>query len=110
MTSTNMNEEQVRRIIKEELKELIAEERYLFQKHLQIFDGRNVITGKGTGTKFGTEITQKMGFYGVPPVDQPETVTDADSIGATFDQNEVTSIASAVNGVIDTLQELGLMA
>jgi hypothetical protein len=35
-----------------------------------ITDAKDVILATGTGTKFGTAITQKMGFYGVTPIAQ----------------------------------------
>lgn len=101
--------EQVRQIIRNELQELLASDRYIFHKTIQILDGRNIITGRTTGTKIGTETTQKLGFYGTTPVDKPETVSDASSQGAEYNQTAAQSIVTAVNAVIDRLQELGLI-
>jgi len=100
-----MTEEQVRTIIREELSNLLGSDRYTFQKHLQLFDGRNIQTGRTTGTKIGTDTDQLVGFYGTTPVDQPATITDPTG-GVTQDdvaRNRITLI-------IDRLQELGLIA
>lgn len=104
-----MIEEQVKQIIREELKELLFSDRYIFHKAIQILDGRNIQTGRTTGTKIGTDTNQKLAFYGTTPVDKPETVADANSQGANYVQSDVQSITTAVNTVIDRLQELGLI-
>lgn len=72
----------IREIIQEELANLIGIDRYLFQKHIQIFDARNIQLGKTNGTKIGTEgattakptIGQKIGFYGTTPTLRPTAV------------------------------------
>jgi len=84
---------------------LIASDRYTIQRNIQMFDGRNIQLATGTGTKIGTAATQKLGFYGVTPVDQPATVGDP-SGGATIDS----AARTAVSAIIDRLQELGLIA
>lgn len=65
-----MNEQQVREIIRQELSNLIKSDRYVFDKLLQLQEGRNIQLGKTTGTKIGTEITQKLGFYNTTPIAQ----------------------------------------
>jgi len=80
-------------------------DRYTFQRLVQILDGRNIQLGKTTGTKIGTETSQKLAFFGVTPVDQPATVSDP-SGGGTQDAEARTAIIA----VIDRLQELGLIA
>jgi len=100
-------DERIREIIREEFQSFISLDKYIFQKNLQIFDGRNIQTGRTTGTKIGTEggtNGQKLGFFNTTPVDQPETVADA-SGGATVD----TGARTAVNAIRDRLQELGLI-
>ena len=62
---------------------LVNSDRYVFQKHLQIMDGRNIQLALGTGTKIGTATTQKMGFFGVAPVvQQAPTATAASLLAA----------------------------
>jgi hypothetical protein len=70
-----------------------------------VFDGVNLVLGTTSGTKLGTATTQKIGFYNVTPVDQPATVTDPTG-GVTQDAEART----AINAIIDRLQELGLIA
>ena len=65
-----MTPDQVRQIIREELASLLKSDRYVFEKTLQIADGRKVQVGKGTGTMIATEATQKLGFFGATPVVQ----------------------------------------
>ena len=63
-----MTEEQVRIIIRQELEGLLKSDRYTFEKTVQLLDGRNIQVGKTTGSMFGTETTQKIGFLGKTPV------------------------------------------
>ena len=69
-----MDEQQVRQIIKEELSGLFGSDRYTFQRKLQIFDGRNIQLGLGTGTKIGTSALQKLGFWNATPVVQSQGI------------------------------------
>jgi len=57
------------------------------------------------GVKIGSATTSLLSFYGVTPVDQPATVTDPTG-GGTQDAEART----AINAIIDRLQELGLIA
>lgn len=48
-------------------------DRFVFEKKLQMLDGRNIQTGKTTGTIIGTEggaSGQKLGFFATTPVVQ----------------------------------------
>ena len=105
-----MDEETVRRIIREELIDFLKSDRYTFIKNIQILDGRNIQLATGTGTKIGTAIGQKIGFWGVAPVDQPATVSDPTAAGVTYSQTQVQSIVDAVKAIIDRLQETGAIA
>jgi hypothetical protein len=53
----------------------------------------------------GGATTDLIGFYGVTPVDQPATVADPAG-GSVID----TEARTAINAIIDRLQELGLIA
>lgn len=57
------------------------------------------------GLKIGGAITDLLGFYGATPVDQPDTIADPTG-GGTIDAEART----AINAIIDRLQELGLIA
>ncbi len=64
-------------------------------------------SGGGTlrGIKIGSATSSLLGFYGAPPVDRPATVADPAG-GGTID----TEARTAINDIIDRLQELGLIA
>jgi len=85
---------------------LFHSDRYTFSKLIQIMDGRNIQTGRTTGTKIGTATDQLVGFYGNSPVNQPDTVSDPS--GQTNDLDS--EARTAINSLIDRLQELGLIA
>jgi hypothetical protein len=100
-----MNEEQVRQLIREELANFILNDRFTFQKNIQIFDARNIQLGKGTGTKFGTEATQKLGFFGTDPVVQQSAIAAAS--GGTPADVEVRAVVVLI---LTALRNLGLIA
>ena len=100
-----VSEQRVREIIREELGNFLLTDKYVFEKLIQFADGRNVQLGKTTGTKFGTATNQKLAFYNTTPVDQPATVSDP-SGGGTVD----TEARTAIDALIDRLQELGLIS
>ena len=100
-----VSEQRVREIIREELGNFLLTDKYVFEKLIQFADGRNVQLGKTTGTKFGTATDQLLAFYGITPVDQPATVSDP-SGGGTVD----TEARTAIDALIDRLQELGLIS
>lgn len=101
-----MNEEQVRLLIRSELQELLASDRYIFTKHIQVLDGRNIQTGRTTGMEIGTAADQKIGFWGKAPVIQQTapsavTVTGIDSDG---------DARTAINTIRTALINLGIIA
>lgn len=63
-----MNEQEIKQLVREELSSLIKSDRFTFEKLIQILDGRNIQLGKTTGTKIGTETSQKLAFFGGTPV------------------------------------------
>lgn len=98
----------------EELKTILYKDNFsalqIIRKQQQLADGINLELGSSDGTKIGTATTQKLGFYNKTPVDQPATVSDANTQGAGYVQADVQSIADAVNDLISRLKELGLIA
>lgn len=127
-----MNEEQVRQIIQEELQKLFQGEglreqirreggaffksdRVTFYKLLQILDGRNIQLGKGTGTKVGTETTQKLGFFNKTPVVQQAAMTavnasTVDTIYGSQEQDVINNTRTRVSEIETALEALGLIA
>lgn len=83
----------------------VGSDRYTSQKHLQMFDGRNIQTGRSVGTKIGTAADQKVGFFGVAPVIQQAAITKP-SGGGTVDAQS----RAAINSIIDALHNIGIDA
>ena len=100
-----MDENQVRQIIRNELRDFIVTDKYIFQKLVQFLDGRNIQLGKTTGTKLGTATSQKLAFWNTTPVVQPVTVIDPTG-GSVID----VQAREAVVSILGRLKELGLIA
>lgn len=98
-----MNEEQVRKIVRDELYFMLKNDKFVFQLPIQIIDGKNIQTGKSVGTMIGTESTQKIGFFGETPVAQ-QFVADAATGGTTVDAEA----RYLVNYIRSNLISLGL--
>lgn len=72
----------------------------------------------GTGIEVGQTTGDKIGFYGTTPVDQPATVADAavqvltgsDTVDIAKVTADILSCQTAINAIIDRLQETGLIA
>lgn len=90
------------------LASFMLSDRFILMRTLQMQDGRNVLVGRGTGTKIATAADQKLGFYGATPVIRPSAIGAAAAQGATYNQTDVQSIATAVNSVRTALTALGL--
>lgn len=86
-----MTPEEVRQIIREELASFIKSDRYMFEKTLQIADGRKIQLGRTNGTMIGTAADQKIGFFGKTPKVQVPTV----------------NVPSTAAGIILTLKDFG---
>jgi hypothetical protein len=112
---TPEQEEQIRKIIREEMESTFA---YVFSKHIQLLDGRNIQTGKTTGTKIGTEAGQKLGFFAATPVVQ-QTPSSSNQVtensGTTLNNNSTSTgsiglTAYRFAGIVAALKNLGLIA
>ena len=105
-----MDEMRVREIIKEELSSLLKIDRYVFEKLIQIADGRNIQLSPGTGTKIGTAIGQKIGFLGKSPVSQQTTVTAPSGGGSSSTDAIDISGRTAINQIKAILTAFGFTA
>ena len=96
-----MNEEQVRAIIHQELAGLLKSNRYVFERDIEIADGRNIRFSGNNGGRVGQSASSKIGFYGKTPAIQPPATAHADGTlaGAT----------AQLNLLIDRLQNVGLL-
>ncbi len=99
-----MDEKLVRKIIREELEEFLASDRYIFSKPVQFLEGRHIQLGRTNGTKIGTAEGQKLALWGATPVDRPDFIADPTG-GLTVDSPARTAIAS----ILDLLIEIGAM-
>jgi len=90
------------RLLENRLDQFSYLDRFIFQRDIEIFDEKDFTFSRTTGTRIGTNVAEKMGFWNVTPVNQPDTVTDASGCNGTADDK--------VNELIDRLQELGLIA
>ncbi len=74
-------------------------------KLMKFNEGVNIQAGKNTGTKIGTETSQKLGFFSKTPIIQPGAIS-APSGGTTIDSQA----RSAITSLINALHNLGLTA
>lgn len=103
--------QQLRRLIEEVMREesntLFAKDKFIFRKNLKFEDAISLQFGTKIGTKICSATDQKLSFYGVTPVDQPSTISDPSGAGAA---GVDAPARTAINSIIDRLQELGLIA
>lgn len=63
-----MNEEQVRKVFREELAHFMSQSKFTFQRPIQILDGNDITIASEHGTRIGTSATQKIAFFGKTPI------------------------------------------
>ncbi len=80
----------------------ITDNRQCFVVCGSIADGVNLTLGTATGTQIGTSATQKLGFFGATPVNQP--TMGAATAGATWTNTE----QGMLNAIWTLLRTLGL--
>lgn len=102
---TKEQEDQIRLIFRDELSSFIKSDRFVFEKHLQVMDGKNVQFARGTGTKMGTATDQKVAFYGVTPVVQAGAIASP-SGGATIDA----AARTAIDAIRVAIKNFGITA
>jgi hypothetical protein len=102
----NLTEDQVRKIIRDELMDLINNNKYTFSKPIQIMDGRNIQLAKNEGTKIGTEATQKLAFHGATPIARQDFIADPAGAG---DAGVDNSARDRINKILDLLVAYGFM-
>ena len=104
---TPEQQEEIRKIIQNEFQEFLASDRYIFHKTIQILEGRNIQTGRATGTEIGTATDQKIGFYGKTPVVQQTGIAEqkVDYTAGDLDtEAEVIAAFNTTNTAINVLR------
>jgi len=105
-----MTEEKIREIIRGELRNLIKDDRYIFERLIQISDGKNIQTGRTTGTQLATSADQKIALHGATPSIQQSAISAAPSMSATYVQSEQTAQSARINDLIAVIKNKGLTA
>lgn len=83
--------------MKEKLDKLMKSDRYVFERDIEMSNGRNFQFGTDYGNIIATEPTQKLSFYGqTPPVVQPSAPA-LPTGGATIDSQARTWITACYN-------------
>ena len=115
---TPQEEQQIRQIIQEEISGFFGSDKFLFKKHIQLFDGRNIQLGKTTGTKFGKATDEKLSFHNSTPViqrasaDQTAVATTAPTQTTPWGYSssaQALAIITLVNEIRAALVEKGLI-
>ena len=103
----NLTEEDVRKIIREEISTLFGRDKFVFEKNIQILNARNIQVGRGNGTKIGTAVDQKIGLYNTTPVVQASAISAPSGGG---DAGVDTPARNAINSIRTALKNLGIIA
>ncbi len=103
-------QEQRLKYVEQLLETLVKSDRYVFDKTLQLSDGRKIQLGRSTGTTIGTAADQKLSFYGVTPVVQAGSITTPSSAGSSYSQSQANAVVTAVTAIITALKNAGLTA
>ena len=105
-----MTEQDVRRIIREELAKFSFSDRFFIYKNMQFADGVSIQAGLTNGLKVGMAITQKLSVYGVTPVVQAGAISAPTTQGVSYVQADVQSIVTAINSIRTALTNIGITA
>lgn len=123
----NMNPNEEIRILKERVEllenfvaDFVYSDRYIFQKNIQIQNGRYVQFALGEGSKIGTTTSQKFAFWGKTPIVQPAhanqavlnldlDVTGGDTVDKSAINTNFTSIQNQYNQIRSDLISVGII-
>ena len=99
-----MTPDEIRQLVQNEIRRFI--DRSVFDKNIQILDARNIQLGKGTGTKIGTETTQKLSVFNATPVIQALKITDPTTGPGELGYDQ--TCRNTVYAIIDALENFGI--
>ena len=100
--------------------DFVYSDRYIFQRNIQIQDGRYFQFALGEGTKFGTATGQKLCFWAQTPTSQPTSanqasvsldvdVTGGDTVDKAAINSNFSSIQTLLNRLRSDLVTIGLI-
>lgn len=111
-----MDKEELNKIISEQVELRLNEmvrlhfgDKFLFDRHSQYLDGRNIITGLANGTTIGTVAAQKIGFHGSTSI-QASAIAAPSTPSAGYVQAEAQTTVDKVNEIITALENKGIIA
>ncbi len=107
---TPQDKEEIKQIIQDYFSTFIVSDRYVFSRHAQFLDGKNIQVARGTGTQIGTEALQKISLHGVTPVVQAAAISYPDIPGGTYVQGEAQAVRDALVDIIIVLHDKGIIA
>lgn len=107
---TELTEKQIRDIIRDELQDFVNNNKYTFSKPVQFLDGRNIQTGRTTGTMIGTATDQKVSVFGEAPVVQASAITAPTDAGALYNQGTAQTNVDAVKALLTAIKNFGIIA
>jgi len=103
-----MNEEQIKEIIRDELRNFMQSDRYNFARKLQIQDSVNIQLGRGTGSQIGEAADQKIALHGATPTIQSSKINDPTAAGAGYVQATAQSSVDKIKEILDALEAKGI--
>lgn len=108
---TEIELQQIQKMIDDTIVNVInGNQKFIFQKDIQILDLRNIQVGKTNGTKIGTETTQKIGFYGETPVVQAGAISAPTGGGGSATDAIDQTARTAINAIRAALTNIGITA
>lgn len=83
-------------------------DRYIFQKNIQLMDGRKIQVGTVTGSTIGTAATQKLSVFGVAPVAQQTAITTPNAPGSSYNQTDAQTAVTAIIQLATRVKNFGI--
>lgn len=105
-----LSEQDVRRIIREELGRFILSDRFFIQKNMQFADGVSIQTGLTNGLKIGGTASEMISLHGVTPVVQAGAISTPTAPSGTYVQAEAASAKTAIDAIRVALTGKGITA
>lgn len=101
-----MNLEERVRFLEGVIAQLVASDRYMVGRKLQMREGIDIAFGTQTGTKIGSSASEKLALWGVTPIVQPSSIADVAVAGVASDG----TARGKINDILTALRAAGLIA